>query len=176
MTDLSTQFHAVLDELMALVSTFVHENSIYITAIRFPPFRAFQVDKANVESLFLDNSIERIALTLRPPTLPASGMNDFLDHNGDALILDIGRQSDAGLKESWLTARTNDANALRTWRTLAKRLRAMTKTGVVAVNPQTGATTRLREHRFSEGAKSLEAAGVPMLPVAGSARLRFQEQ
>jgi hypothetical protein len=174
MTDLSTQFHALPSELEALVSSFVHENGVYVTAIRFPPFEASQVDIAAVPSVFRENSVERIILTLRPPVLPANGMNDFLDRNGDALILDIGRQSEAGLKESWLTARTNDAEALNTWRHLAKRLRSMTRTGVLAVNPHTGSTTRLRAHRFSAGAKALEAVGISMLPAAGGARLRFE--
>lgn len=54
------------------------------------------------------------------------------------------------------------------------RLRSMTKLGTVAVNPQTGAAVRLKDHRFSHGAKELESEGVPMLPAAGTSRLRFE--
>jgi hypothetical protein len=174
MTDLSTQFHALPDEFMALVSPFVHENGIHVTAIKFPPFEAYQVDKATISSLFHDNSVKRLFLTLHPPILPASGMNDFLARNGDALILDIGRQSKAGLKESCLAARTNDLDALKTWRKLASKLKAITKAGAIAVNPTTGATSRDRNHRFTAGAKALDDQGVPMLPVAGSAVLHFE--
>ncbi|NUQ76262.1 MAG: hypothetical protein HUU21_22205 [Polyangiaceae bacterium] len=175
MTDISTQFHATPKELMVLVSAFTHEHTVYITAIRFSPFEARQVNELEVEPVFLDNSVERIVLTIRPPVLPANSMNHFLDRNIDALILDIGRLNNAGLKESWLTARTNDKEALNTWRKLVKKLRAMTRAGAVAVDPKTGATTKLRAHRFSDGAKDLEVVGVPMLPVAGSARLRFED-
>jgi hypothetical protein len=144
--------------------------------VKFPPFEACQVDREAIETAFTDDSVERIFLTLRPPVLPAIGMNDFLSRNPDALILDIGRQSESGLKESWLSARTDNKEAISTWRRLAKKLRAMTRTGVTAVNPKTGATARLKDHRFSEGAKLLESEGFPMLPVAGSARLRFESK
>jgi hypothetical protein len=88
-------------------------------------------------------------------------------------LLDIGRKVDAGLQESGLSARTSDNATLGVWRKLSRQIVASTRTGVIAVNPQSGATAPLRSHRFSNGAKTLERAGVPILPVAGTARLRF---
>ena len=106
--------------------------------------------------------------------LPVGGLNEFLDRNSSALLLDIGRRSSEGLRESWLTAKTQDTGVSAKWKDFAARLRSITKLGTVAVNPQTGASVRLKDHRFSPGAKKLEVEGVPMLPAAGTSRLRFE--
>jgi hypothetical protein len=49
----------------------------------------------------------------------------------------------------------------------------MTQTGVVAVNPSTGALASMPSFRFTRGAKALEGTGVPMLPAAGGCILKF---
>jgi hypothetical protein len=175
MGDISLQFHATPEEILPQLVAFLDQRAIDITAIKFPPFEARQVDKQDLTSIFQDASVRRVALTLSAPKLPVNSMNAFLDQNAGALILDLGRRDEAGLNESWLTTRTQDRNALTIWRVFAKRLRLITRTGVVAINPQTGASVKLSEHRFSEGAKTLEREGVPMLPVAGTSRLRFDE-
>jgi len=107
--------------------------------------------------------------------LEAKVMSAILDQNPGALSLDLGRRTDVGLEESWLTSRTDNPTLLASWRKFLKQVRSLTRAGAIALNPQTGAISRLKDHRYSVGAKLLESQGVPMLPAAGTARLHFPE-
>ncbi len=173
MADISMQFHATEDELVPLVREFVGETGVSVCAIKCRPFEVTAVKQEVLEAVLKSPDVPRVAFTITHPELGAKGMMQFLDQNPGALLLDIGKETDAGLQESGLTARTDDQATLVIWRKLSKRVMAATRTGVTAVNPQTGATAALKGHRFSEGAKLRERAGVQMLPVAGTTRLRF---
>jgi hypothetical protein len=172
--DISIQFHALPDELMDLVRSFVREVNCHVTALKFQPFEATLADASRLSEIFHDVAVRRVALTLARPVLSVGGLNEFLDRNSSALLLDIGRRSNEGLRESWLTAKAQDTGLHDKWKEFAERLRSMTKLGTIATNPQTGASVRLKGHRFSSGAKELENEGVPMLPAAGTSRLRFE--
>jgi hypothetical protein len=175
MADLSIQFHALPDEIIPLVCSFLDEVQACVSAIKYRPFLVTAVDRAKLSTVLGNVKVDRVAFTLASPALPARGMLEFLDRNPDALVLDVGKVLDIGLQESWLTARTHDAATLSAWRKLSKRVLAATATGAIAVNPQTGATAPARGHRFSTGAKAMDRAGVPMLPAAGTARFRFND-
>ncbi len=175
MSDISIQFHATPDELLLLVQDFVQDARIFVSAIKYEPFKVIPVENQALVLVLHQTDVERLAFTIKRPVLRGNGMMGFLDRNPSALLLDIGRRVDAGLQESGITARTSDKAVLGIWRKLSRRIIAATRTGVTAVNPQTGATAPVRSHRFSDGAKALERAGVPMLPVAGTARLRFED-
>jgi hypothetical protein len=175
MADLSIQFHALPEEILPLLASLAEESQAFIMALTFSPFCVERAEPSMLASLLESPRIDRIAFTCGAPVLAVRGMNDFLDKNSDVLLVDIGRLGDSGLRESWVTARTADSASMRRWRHFARRIRAITRTGVAAVNAQTGAMANLREHRFSAGAKELERSGVPMLPAAGTSRLKFAE-
>src|SRR6266851_4742086 len=126
MADISIQFHALPEEILPLLRSFVEDVQGHVIAIKFQPFEAVEVDRSALGEAFEDASVRRLAVTLQPPVLPAPGMNEFLDHNPSALLLDVGRRSAASLKESWLTARTEDIGALAEWRKFADQLRRVT--------------------------------------------------
>jgi hypothetical protein len=174
MADLSLQFHILPEEIIPLVCSFVEEVQAHVIAIRFHPFDVRLFDKENLAAVFGHPDVRRIAFTMKAPTLSGHTMNTFLDDNPGTMLLDIGRRQDVGFEESWLSSRTDDAATLATFRKLAKKIRSVTITGVVAINSQTGATAKLRDHRFSPGAKALEREGVPILTVTG-VRLRFPQ-
>jgi hypothetical protein len=172
-TDISLQFHATPEELLPLVRAYLVEEGDQASAARYPPFGAALVDRAELDSVFADPSVGRIIMTAYTPELAVGGMMEFLDRNPSALQLHLGRNSPAGLEESWLTGRTDDKERLQTWKKLLSKIRAITRTGVVAFDPATGATAAVKAHRFSDGAKALEREGVPILTAAGKPRLKF---
>jgi hypothetical protein len=170
--DILIQFHAALEELTQFLCDVTEEIPVHVTAFRFAPFRATQVDISDLELTMQDTSVRELALTLEPP-LPAGTASDFAGQNPSALRLDIGRLSEQGLRESCLSVRTTDDGAILQWKKVAQRLRKITQAGAIAVNPVTGATSRLRSHRFTPRAKQLDDDGVAIRPVAGSALLHL---
>lgn len=176
MAGLIIQFHITIEELEAFLLDVVADAPVYVTALRFFPFSATPVDKNALSVAMRDPIIRELALTLDPPTLREGTQLDFHDDNPSALLLDIGRLSEQGLKESCLSVKTADERSLKVWRRIARRLRKITQTGAVATNPDTGATGRVANHRFTAGAKALDDKGVIMRPFAGGSVLHFGER
>ena len=176
MADVVIQFHAVIDELVEFLQGVTEEFQVHVTALRFHPFSTTLVDNDLIGVTVRDPTVREFALTIDPPSLSAANANEFLDRNPSALRLDIGRLSQQGLAESCLSARTTDEPTIKTWRSVARKLRAITKAGAIATNPATGATSRLRSHRFTIGAKALGDNGVAIRPVAGGAMLRLGDR
>lgn len=175
MADLVIQFHALVDELAGFVQSLNEELGVHVTALRFHPFSASQVNASLIESTVRDPKVREIVLTIEPPSVAVSNEADFVVRNPTALHVDIGRLSERGLAESCLSARTIDEKAVAIWKDVARRLRKSTRAGAVASNPATGAKSQLRNHRFTSGAKALGDKGVRILPVAGGALLRLGE-
>jgi hypothetical protein len=168
MADISIQFHALPEELLAFVRQIVADFDLHTVALRFRPFDASALSKGRLDNCFSDeSSYKRLHFTIGKPVLPAAHELDFSDKNPDSLRLDIGTLGEDGLRESWLSARTENLAAIATWKKIAKRLKSLTEQGATAVNPKTGRMGPAKSHRFTEGAKRLEATGIPMLTITG---------
>ncbi len=175
MADISVQFHALPEEVLPEVARFVGQSGAHLASLKIHPFEAALLTTTSFDEVVSDPAVLRVALTTDPPRLDVKGLGDFAERNEGALIWEIGRRTAGGLAESWLAARAKDGRGLAPWQPLVKALRAITKAGATAIDPKTGARARLRNHRHTQGARALDAAGVPILPAAGSARLTFAE-
>ncbi len=174
MTDISIQFHATPDELLSLVRDCVTEFDLHVVAMKFFPFEAVEVSGSHLDEVFSSSSAFReLALTLQKPFVAVRSSTEFFDKNPNKLRLDIERPSEKGLKQTWLTARVNDTEALPIWQEVARRVKAISKVGVVVVNPHTGASVRSRSFRYTEGAKALESMGIQMLAGSGGCLIRL---
>jgi hypothetical protein len=168
MADISIQFHALPEEQRDFVTQCISDFGLHVVAIRYSPYEAVELDSAAIADVFLDASpVRELAFTLCHPNLPAKGNMEFWDKNPDVLRLQIGRRSEKGVEESHLSARTENAAALAVWKKIAKRLKSMTEKGALAVQPKTGAAGPARGHRYTAGARALEATGVPMVTITG---------
>jgi hypothetical protein len=176
MADISIQFHALPEELLPFVKQCVNDYALHVVAMRFFPFEAIEVSPDGIDDIFSEASRYReLAFTLHQPVLPVKSNTDFFDKNPGKLRLDIQRKSHHGLRQSWLACRTDNSEAFAVWKQVAKRLKKMTQTGVIVVNPDTGATVPSRSFRYTAGAKALELSGVTMLQAAGACILKFGE-
>ena len=174
MADISIQFHALPEELQLFVKECVVEFNLHVVAMRFFPFGAIVVRIDDLDTVFSASSpYEELALTVGKPSLPVKSNTDFYDKNPDLLRVDIRRAGQKGLEQTRIAARTNNPGSLVIWKKIAKRLKAMTQTGVLAVNPETGASVAAPSFRFTSGAKELAATGIPMLPIAGGCLLKL---
>ncbi len=168
MADISIQFHATSAELRAFVRQIVADFDLHIVALRFRPFDASELSGGLLDGCFSDDSpYKRLHFTLGKPMLPVAHELDFGDKNPDSLRLDIGTLDDDGITESWLSARTENPASIAKWKIISKRLKAITERGATAINPKTGGMGPAKNHRFTDGAKWLEATGTPMLTITG---------
>jgi hypothetical protein len=174
MADINVQFHALPSELAAIMMPPVANLNAHAATIGAFPFVARVVADSKLREAFLDEAVNSIVFSLQPMACDARTLGSFLDANPDVLILDIGRLSQRGLKESCLSARIpNGSSARRPWQKFVDALRAATSAGAVAVHPQTGGTSLRKTHRFTKSAKELESQGIAMLPTAGVTQLKF---
>ena len=174
MADISIQFHALPEELLSFTREFMADFALYVVAMRFFPFEANIIPFGNLSDVFSpDSSSRELAFTLTQPVLPVNNNIDFYDKNPDSLRLDIERVTNNELRQTWLTCRTDNSVAFGVWRKIAKRLKSSTLSGVVVVDPNTGAAVSSRSFRYTTGAKGLALAGVTMRPTAGGCVVKF---
>jgi hypothetical protein len=162
MADIIIQFHALPEELGPLLHWAMKDLGVHLTAFRFPPLQAVEVQADTLDALLVDPSIGEFRFTLGAPIRSVTPQNDFFDQNPGSLSLDIGRLSEKGLMESCLSCRTSDARSFEVWKKIARKLKGMTKAGAIDINLANGASGRSRNHRYTPGAKALDEKGVPI--------------
>jgi hypothetical protein len=167
------QFHAHLGELKEFIERATTSYGLFATALWPHPFRARVVNSADLGLAIQDPAMRDIAFSTSAPRLDAAHLLDFIDKNEGVLILSIGRLISAGLDESCLSTTTDDIEKLAIWKKVASDLRKQTKVGAQVVNPETGATSFSRSHRYTAGAKTLGDGGVAILPASRRNRLRL---
>lgn len=166
MASLSIQFWAMPSEMASLLADLFRDEGIFVSEQTSQ--RGFQqADRSAIE--IPPEGGKAFAFTLTPPLLGAASSYEFAERNAGALHLDVGKLTSAGLKESWLSAKTDDEAAIKRWRRAASKLRIGTRAGFVATNPTSGASATYRTGRHTALAREAYAKGLPMLPVAGNA-------
>jgi hypothetical protein len=165
---ISSQFHALHEELHAFARRLITDFDIHVVGLRYRPFTVTELDYAQLDECFsMHPTFKELYFTISEPVLNVDHELDFRRKNHDALRLDVGALSEHGLRESWLSATTKNPIALATWRKIARQLKKLTTAGATAIQPETGATGIMRNHRFSEGARLLDASGVKLLSLTG---------
>ena len=150
---ISTQFHALPEEMPELVSGLISDPAISIAGITGLGARPFDWHTGQRVPPVL-------VFTLAGPAVDAIWRADFENSNLDALVLEIGELTESGLSESWLWAASGDADVMRRWRRAAQALKKQTSTGSVAVNTKTSARGPYLYHRLSRGAQIAHQRGV----------------
>ncbi len=161
MAELMIRFHATSAELAEWLRALMAGAGVSVTAVRFGPFGVAPVGAGDLVDVLADGRVRRLAVTAEQPLLAVEQHSAFLAANPAALLIDVGRREPAGLRETWLTARTHDAAALRRWREFADTVGAATE--------PTGRLDAPTARRCTPAAAALAAQGVALLPVAGPA-------
>lgn len=150
-------------------------DDLKVTAIEYFPFITKVVTLGELPRMIraTQSPYRRFAFTLAEPVLPAKHELDFGDKNPDHLRLDVGTLCGSRLEQSWLTARTTDPHALAVWRGIANKLKKLTRSGVTAIDPKTGASSIVKSFRYTEGVKAFVDSGGEIQPPAGTTVLRL---
>lgn len=174
MTTINIQFHALPEEVIAFAKQCMEDFNLYAVAIRYFPFEAVEVGVSKMVSLTdATPPYRELTLTLTKPLLSVKDDSDFKEKTPNRVRILLEQIKPEGLRQSALSAQTDDAEVLAVWKEIASRLKKLTRTGVIALNPETGATSPARTFRYTPGAKVTASGGIPMLPIAGGNSLIF---
>lgn len=171
MGSLSIQFHALRREIADMVIAMGAETGVSVTLMTGTPFCARTWD--GKPGAIDDTDVSSFCFTLYPVNTSHKSRYDFVMQHPNALVLDVGSLTEHGLKESWLSCKTDDEVCLRKWKEMAKLLKKNTFCGAVALRPATGETALMRHHRYTAGAQQLFRLGVNMLPIAGVVQIQL---
>jgi hypothetical protein len=176
---LMIQFHADVRELLCVINDVYESSRCSICIVKSSPF-SLEILNGGF-SLDSERAIENarttgltVVLSIRPYATQANTFWEFMRENDGCVVFDVGRLTSKGLEESAVSFMSEDAPAIDFAKQIQSKIKAITKAGVIAVNPDSGAESRLRNHRYTEEAKSLYKCGVRLLPVAGNAILRLE--
>jgi hypothetical protein len=173
MADIIIQFHATTDEIEGLVMHVVRTESLFVTARWHWPFRAILISESAVSEVLRDPTMDDLVFTTQQPALSGKTSLKFLDDNPGALLLDIGRLTKDGLKESCLSCKSAKEQDVVIWRRVASQLRKKTMAGVTGFDPVSGASSFYRAHRYTEGAKELSTQGIRIRSLGNRIELRL---
>lgn len=160
-----------------MASDWAREHGLHAVAEAFfPDYRASTISAFALRKAAGARDVpDRICLTLAAPDLRGSSEIELLDRNPDCLALTPGKQFADGLRESAISASTDDPASLNLWRSLLREARSHMHTGATAVNPPTGATAAAPRHRHTAGAHEEALHGIKMLAAAGWVEYEFDD-
>ena len=177
MPKIQLQFHAIPAEALTMASKWVSEHGLHAVAeYFFPDYRASWISaEALNQAAGTGDSPDRVCLTLRAAELSGVSAIEFLERNPDCLALTLGKLGTDGLRESALSAMTDDPASLDLWRWVLRGARSQMHTGATAVNPATGATVEVPRHSHTAGAHEEAMHGVKMMAAAGWIEYEFHD-
>jgi hypothetical protein len=139
-----------------------------VVAQLFPEFKAIFVTDIDSDNNFNKIScINQIYFLKAKPDMSINDYMEFLDKNPDKLVFSLGKYTNEKLTESALSGQTNDPELLKVWKTIAKKLKAMTLSGAWVVNPNNGSKSFYKNIRYTNAAKKVFDEGIKMLPGGG---------
>lgn len=170
------QFHATPDELIHFLNGLRQEISFSTGFMKGSPFEVtlfHKSDAVDFRKMIEVDKGGRVILSISEALCSAESPNRFFDSNPDCLVLDVGQHCSGVLAESALSGFFEDALALVFAKNVVSRLKKITKAGVIAVNPDNGAEANIKNHRYTDGAKTLYEEGCRISPIAGKAYLKI---
>jgi len=171
MPSLQIQFFALPEETFSFLEHLDVVDSCWKVLMAFSPeFVLYSYPPGGPWVSSFDGQ-DRVCLTMNAPMLPASSAYGSLAQNPDAAVIDIGRHAESFLLQSTFNARANDPVALGNWQRVAKAIKAETKAGMWAVDPETKKKSFYKIFRYSTGAALLSREGGQLRPAAGSSIL-----
>ncbi|MDI6102070.1 hypothetical protein QLQ12_25965 [Actinoplanes sp. NEAU-A12] len=163
------QFHACGPEAINMVASWAKEHDLAAALGRlFPDEQVAVRDGDFTAALAIIPLPDFVMLSRRPLHLGNDlRFRELAEANTGALILNLGRHTAEGIRESALGAITYDSADLELWRRLIARARRSMRSGAIITNQVTGASAETRSHRYTDEALQLQSTGVTMLATAG---------
>ncbi|WP_432176778.1 hypothetical protein [Streptomyces sp. Tue6028] len=172
---ITLQFHGGRREIYAMAWEWAKESGMLMTEERFyPTYQVELVGGAHGSGATPEcgDDVRRISLNPSPVDLNATSSLEYSKRNPNSLFITLGGQSDAILRESVLSAMTDETTLVATWKRLRERARKSMAKGAWAENTMSGARTRAANHYYTAEAKHLADAGVSLM--GGTDWIKYQ--
>jgi hypothetical protein len=165
---LSLQFHATRAEIAGMTGAWAqeHDLNLFWESGQGSTY-AVTAGDAKADPASLPVEVYRIGLTVGPPDLAAADTIELMESNPSTLTVTLGGESDAMLRESMLSAGSDDPVIAAMWRRIRNSARRQMQTGAWVVGA-TGVRSREAKHYYTAGAKALADRGVRIMSIAGS--------
>jgi len=172
------QFHATPEELFEFLNCLRNEVKFSVAIIGWKPFSLKLVSKYeefdfNKLGTIGKSDFIRVVISSSESLTPADSEGRFYNQNAGSVTIDIGVYSDNSLGESALSFMSSNIDEIEFANKIISRLKKITSAGVMAVNPDTGAESIIKTHRYTQAAKMLYDSGIRIMPIAGKAYLKL---
>lgn len=172
---ITLQFHGDRREIYGMAWGWARDLGMLLTEERFAPiYQAKLVGEVQGPGVNLEcgDDVRRISLNPSPVDLSAASSLEYSKRNPDSLFITLGEQSDTILRESVLSAMTDEVSLAAAWKKLRERARKSMFTGAWAENTMSGARLRAANHYYTAEAKCLADAGVTLM--GGTDWIKYQ--
>lgn len=172
---MTLQFHGDRREIYAMAWEWARESGMILVEERF--FPTYQVNLVGGvqepgAAPECGDDVRRISVNPSPVDLKATSSLEFSKRNPDSLFISLGGQSDAILRESFLSAMTDEVALAVAWKKLRERARKSMFKGAWVENTMSGARSRVASHYYTAEAKCLADAGVAL--IGGTDWIKYQ--
>gem|GEM_PF-1727058 len=168
--------HATRDELIDIAARWAADHELHVSIERFfPDYLVGAVPvggdlRASIAEL---EPVRRICLRQAPFEVVAINQIQHVSIHPQSFTMVLEPVSDDGLRATAIASKMGDENVLRWWVGLVREVAEGMHRGAWAVEPETGRRLFVSDHWYTDGARELAAAGVPMLACNGNARFEF---
>ncbi|MFD9282821.1 hypothetical protein ACFWD7_37105 [Streptomyces mirabilis] len=171
---LSLQFHGSRREIDAMVRGWAVGSGMTLVEECF--FPVYQVRLAGGEGEDGEREgavavVDRISLNPAPVDLSAASAFEYVKLNPSSLFVALGEQSESIIRESVLSAMTDDVILAAVWKKFRERAKKVMAKGAWAENVMSGARSRVAGHYYTAEAKRLADSGVK--PMGGTDWIRY---
>jgi hypothetical protein len=176
MTHFTLPLHALREELVALAGGWAVEHELHVALERFfPAYEAVAIRDGDglEEAVRAFDPVRRLCLRRGSFDIAPTNAHQFLVRNPDCLVMVLEPVSDDGLRATAITSRMADVELLRWWISLVRGATYEMYRGAWATDPESGVRQEVPDHVYTDGARELWAAGVPMLAATGTAVFDF---
>jgi hypothetical protein len=166
MSKVTIQGYLLPQELLDLVVSWCERYDLHAVPMQFfPEFAADYLPDGEVlaDHVARAGLPRRVCLGLDKPQMETRSPYEFMIKNPDWLVVDIGVETEHGLKESVIGANTQSPDPLRAWKGIAADIRKHTLAGLWCFNAATGEKNFYRSFRYSPAVAARARTGTRLL-------------
>ncbi len=153
MSKIGIQFFATPYEIVSFINQCTREFPIHAVAISFQnEFSAKLIEEIDIDFINM-NEISDIYFSLDKPVIGDKTGRTFLSNNPGSLVIEIGIHKEESLKESCISAISDNSEELKCWRKIIKLLKKNTNKGGWVTNPHSKSKGFYKSIRYTKGKK-----------------------